>query len=141
MRCQAQVKRAGNRFCSCSHAALARYATRPNHKPELGARERYRKAKAEALDKLKTNLLAFADEFGRISITAAMPWLDRFADERHTRGQLTAQARLRYHHRKLRMIESRNKLDEFLGTRFGKHFVTGELSPRELARFRFGGKR
>jgi hypothetical protein len=58
--------------------------------------------------------------------------------ERSTRNQMIAGRQSSEVSDDLRLTLSKSYMDEFLGGRFGKWFITGELRADYLAKFTFG---
>lgn len=54
-------------------------------------------------------------------------------DARYDRGYAAGRAKLRQETRALRLMASKDALEQFLGSRFGKAFVLGDLKPEDLA--------
>lgn len=138
LRCAKQVKKAGSTYCSISHGARARCQT-VKTVVEPGARAVYRTARAKDVERLTLQLRKMADEHGRVPLIAVVPVAMAIGDVRYQRGYATGRSKLRFETRKLRLTASKSALDEFLGSRFGKRFITGELRPDDLAKFKFGG--
>lgn len=133
LRCHAQVRRAGNTFCSHAHAVLARTAPRDTGPASRARRQAARQA---LLDQLQAALEQVAAG-GPVPVPVALPivagQLDAQYEKGYHAGLLTAQKRTRA----LRLTESQASVERFLGSRFGKAFIGGQLSPNALARFRF----
>ena len=72
-------------------------------------------------------------------LTAAIPIAMSVVDARYDRGYAAGRAKLRQETRSLRLMASKDALEQFLGSRFGKASVLGDLKPDDLAKFRFGG--
>ena len=139
LRCQRQVKKAGSKYCSRSHSARSRGPAA--NRPEPGCRARYRKAKEAGLARVVERLRALADEHGRVPLTAVLPLLDEYADDRYACGYQAGRAKLRFETRRLRLTASKDALNEFLMTKLGKGFVAGDIRPDDLSKFKFGGTR
>ncbi len=140
LQCAKQVKKAGSRFCSLSHAARNRVQT-TKAVVEPGARATYRAARAKDEDRLLAQLRMLVDDHGRVSLLAVLPVAMHVADARYARGYAAGRAKRRFDVRKLRLTESKAALETFMGSRFGKAFIGGDLSPDDLAKFTFGFKR
>lgn len=139
LRCRLQVKKAGSKYCSIAHAAASR--SKESRVTEPGARAVRDAARHRAYEDAAAALRVFADEHGRVPLTAVLAVVFDKMDSRYDRGRATGYAVGVKQARQLRLKQSRAKLDEFLGTRFGKAFVTGDLKPEALAKFEFGGPR
>ncbi len=97
LRCQRQVKRAGNTYCSNAHACQARVQlATPVVQP--AAKAIHRAHRDKDAERLTTQLRKVADEHGRVSIMAAVPMAMAVSDVRYERGY--AAARLEHMGRK-----------------------------------------
>ncbi len=139
LRCRVQVKRAGSTYCSCAHAAAARPPRVA--RPEPGARARHQQARTAAKDRLQDALQLVADDQGRVPLLMAVRMTLEARDEGYARGYSAGHEKQRSRGHKLRLETSRHAVNEFLGTRFGKAFIMGNLRPEDLANFSFGGSR
>jgi len=137
LRCPVQVKKAGNTFCCHDHAVRARTTPRVT---APGAKARFVQARQQVQDALWAVLSSQAVA-GCLDPAAALHSCMLVLDKRYTTGYHAGLAAAQKRARALRLTESRAALDQFLGSRFGKAFVGGNLSPDALARFKFGGKR
>lgn len=139
LRCRVQVKRAGSTYCSCAHAAAARPPGVA--RPEPGARAKHQQARTSAKDRLQDALQLVADDQRRVPLLMAVMTALDARDEGYVRGYTAGHEKQRFKGHKLRLESSRHAVYEFLGTKFGKAFILGALSPEDLANFSFGGKR
>jgi hypothetical protein len=136
-RCSVQVKKAGNRYCCAQHAAAARPAGHARVAP--GSRARHQAAVGRLAAHLRAALVGQAED-GRVTIDAAVQVALDAAQARYDRGYTAGYARMRHETSALRLQLSKAALDDFLGSRFGNGFITGDLKPAELAKFKFGGQ-
>lgn len=139
LRCRVQVKRAGSTYCSCAHAAAARPPGVA--RPEPGARARHQQARTAAKDRLQDALQLVADDQSRVPLLMAVMTALDARDEGYARGYTAGHEKKRFQGHKLRLETSRHALNEFLGGRFGKAFIMGDLRPEDLANFSFGNSR
>lgn len=139
LRCRVQVKKAGSKYCCHAHAVLARPKSSRVTAP--GARAIAAAGRRKAYEEAAAALRVYADEHGRVPLTAVLAVVFEQLDRRYDQGKHAGYVIGQRQARQLRLKQSRGALDEFLGSRFGKAFVAGELSPQALARFEFGGKR
>ncbi len=137
LRCRTQVKRAGSKFCSTAHAAQARTTTRVT---APGARAHFTQTRQKDIDALTQALVDAADDVGRVPVTTAVSLAATLADKRYDIGYRAAAEKTRSYARKLRLTLAADAVNMFLGSRFGNAFVSGELSPEDLAKFSFGGR-
>lgn len=107
---------------------------------EPGARQKARLARQRVLDQLQEELSRVSDAMGRVPLTALMPLVAKTLDQRYERGYTAGLLTGRRPSRMLRLTLSQDSLKQFLGTRFGKAFMNGQLSPDALANFKFGGR-
>jgi hypothetical protein len=128
-----QVKVAGSKYCSRRCAGLAQ---RKQSSPLPGAKAAYYAAHQRALDDAMEQLRESTDDVGRVPLTAVRSVLSEALERRWSAGYATALQRRRFSRLRL----SRSVIDEFLGSRFGSAFVTGELSPEALAGLSFSSK-
>lgn len=139
LRCRVQVKKAGSKFCCLSHAARSR--SKVSQVTEPGARAIKAAARRRAYDEVAQALRAYADEHGRVPLTAVLAVVFEKLDSRYDQGYHAGLVIGQRRARQLRLTKSREFLNEFVASRFGKGFMMGELSPEALARFEFGGSR
>ena len=138
LRCRLQVKKAGNTYCSVAHAAASRPKA-PREAVVPGAKATHQRARAAARVRLAARLPS--DAQGRVDVGVAIQVALDARDESYRAGYHAALMRQRKHVHRLRLTQSRAALDEFLGSRFGKGFITGDLRPEDLANFSFGNSR
>ena len=132
------MKWAGCKYCSHAHAMAARP---PAQVVEPGARARYSQGRARAEAELRALLGELIGEDGRIPLDEAVAVAMVVVERRYERGYLAGRAKLRADTRTLRLMASQDALERFVGSRVGKAFVMGTLSPDALAKFSFGGRR
>jgi hypothetical protein len=139
LRCRLQVKRAGRTFCSCAHAIAARpkgtWTTAP------GARARHRAAQEATRQRFAAALQLLADDHDHVPLLTVLQMLLDAQDDGYASGYHAGLVTGRKQTRMLRLTASKSALDVFLGSRFGKSFIAGDLRPDDLANFSFRGKR
>lgn len=135
LRCRRQVKKPGRTFCSHAHAIAARPKGTRNTAP--GARARHHAAQEAILHRLIAAINLMADDRARVPLVAVRTVLLDALAAGYERGYAAGHRTGRQQAHALRLESSRVALDAFLGSRFGKSFITGTLQPEDLSRFSF----
>jgi hypothetical protein len=136
--CRVRVKRKGARYCCPEHFHHASRKRDASKHVASASLKRYHQAREKDLARLTTQMRTMADAEGRVPIATAVQVAMAVADVRYLKGYNAGQGRLARHARTLRLTQSKAAITEFLGTRFGKQFILGDLKPEDLAAFSFG---
>lgn len=135
VRCRRQVKKPNRTFCSHVHATAARPRASWNTAP--GARARHHAAQEATRQRLTAALQLLANDQGRVPLLTVLQMLMDTRTESYASGYAAGHRTGRQQAHALRLESSRAALDSFIGSRFGKSFITGNLRPEELASFSF----